>query len=90
MQIKKLANNALNFGINRFIEILVISIFVIGVLLLIFVFSGKIKFGSSGEKLNKEISNKKLIIMVPKPTISIILLILKFSAVLANFLIFIN
>jgi len=39
MQIKKLANNALNFGINRFIEILGISIFVIGVLLLISLFS---------------------------------------------------
>ena len=35
MEIKKLANNAINFGINRFIEILGISIVIIGVLLLI-------------------------------------------------------
>ena len=35
MEIKKLANNILNFGINRFIEIFGISIVAIGVLLLI-------------------------------------------------------
>jgi S-DNA-T family DNA segregation ATPase FtsK/SpoIIIE len=35
MEIKKIANNALIFGINRFIEILGIGIFIIGVLLLI-------------------------------------------------------
>ena len=35
MEIKKLANNAINFSINRFIEILAIIIVVIGVLLLI-------------------------------------------------------
>ena len=35
MEIKKLANNILNFGINRFIEIFGISVVVIGVLLLI-------------------------------------------------------
>ena len=35
MDIKKLAHNALNFSINRFIEILGISIFVIGTLLLV-------------------------------------------------------
>jgi DNA segregation ATPase FtsK/SpoIIIE, S-DNA-T family len=35
MEIKKLAHNALNFSINRFIEILGISIFVIGTLLLV-------------------------------------------------------
>ena len=35
MEIKKLAKNALNFGINRFIEILGISIVLFGILLLI-------------------------------------------------------
>ena len=35
MEIKKLANNALVFGVNRFIEILGVSIIVLGVLLLI-------------------------------------------------------
>tara|TARA_B100000795_G_scaffold93702_1_gene68581 strand:- start:1284 stop:3365 length:2082 start_codon:yes stop_codon:yes gene_type:complete len=35
MEIKKIANNAINFSINRFIEILAITIVVIGVLLLI-------------------------------------------------------
>jgi len=35
MEIKKIANNALNFGINRFIEILGISIVLFGILLLI-------------------------------------------------------
>ena len=35
MEIKKLAHNALNFGIDRFIEILGITIVVIGALLLI-------------------------------------------------------
>ena len=35
MEIKKIANNAVNFSINRFIEILAITIVVIGVLLLI-------------------------------------------------------
>jgi len=35
MEIKKLANRALNFGINRFIEIIGISIVIIGTLLLI-------------------------------------------------------
>ena len=35
MELKKLANNALNFGINRFIEILGISIVIIATLLLV-------------------------------------------------------
>ena len=35
MEIKKLVNNALIFGINRFIEIFGVSIFIIGTLLLI-------------------------------------------------------
>ena len=35
MEIKKLANNILNFGINRFIEIVGITISIIGVLLLV-------------------------------------------------------
>ena len=35
MKIKKLANSALNFSINRFIEISALSIVIIGVLLLI-------------------------------------------------------
>ena len=35
MQIKKLANNALNFSINRFIEIVAIGIVIIGLLLLV-------------------------------------------------------
>ncbi len=35
MEIKKLANNALNFGINKFIEILGLSIVIMGILLLI-------------------------------------------------------
>ena len=35
MKIKKLANNALNFTINRFIETLAICIVIIGILLLI-------------------------------------------------------
>ena len=35
MEIKKIASNTLNFGINRFIEILGISIFIIGIFLLV-------------------------------------------------------
>ena len=35
MEIKKLANNALNFSINRFIEIVAIGIVIIGLLLLV-------------------------------------------------------
>ena len=54
------------------------------------VFSGKIKFGSSGEKSIKETSNKMPVNKIPIPAISITLFIPKFIILLANFLNSIN
>ena len=57
---------------------------------LISVFCGKIKFGSSGEKLIRESINKVPSKSMLMPRISINLLIVKFIALLANFFISIN
>ena len=57
---------------------------------LISVLFGKIKFGSSGEKVINEISNKIPDIKIVTPTISITLFTTKFTAVLANFFNFNN
>ena len=51
---------------------------------------GKIKFGSSGEKVVNETNNIKPIIKIDKPAISITLLTAKFITLLAIFFNFIN
>ena len=57
---------------------------------IIFVLSGKIKLGSSGEKVINETSNKRPAIKIDTPRISMTLFMLKFIALLANFFNFIN
>ena len=49
--------------------------------------SGKIKFGSSGEKLNNASNNSKPIITVAIQKVSISLLVTNFNVLLANLLI---
>ena len=57
---------------------------------LISVLFGKIKLGSSGEKVINEDSNKTPIAKIARPRVSIVLFMPKFIVLLANFFNFIN
>ena len=90
MKLKKLANNAINFGIYRVIEIVGLVILLTGIFLLISFLCGKIKLGSSGEKVVRETNKRRPIVTRAIPTVSIILFMPKLIVLLANFLNSIN